>query len=220
MYGFGLQSAPGIDANEHDMSDFDQRAKEWDNDPAKVRRAEAVADGIRRRVKLTPAMSALEYGAGTGLLGFMLADELGPMTLADISEGMLAVAREKIAASGREQIEALRLDLCADPLPARRYDLVFSLMTLHHVPDTDAALRALRAVLAPGGRLCIADLDAEDGSFHGAGVDLHHGFEREDLARRARAAGFESVAFDTVFEVHKPVDGNPRRYPVFLMTAA
>ena len=197
---------------------FDERARDWDADPAKVRRAEAVADGIRARVPLSAGMRALEYGAGTGLLGFMFADELGPMTLADVSEGMLEVAREKIAASGRDDIEAVKLDLVADGLPETRYDLVFSLMTLHHVPDTDAVLRAFREVLAPGGHLCIADLDAEDGSFHGPEVtDVHHGFDREDLGRRARAAGLEAVAFDTVFEVEKKAGG--RRYPLFLMRA-
>ncbi len=202
------------------MSDFDKRATDWDTDPAKVRRAAAVAEAIRRRVPLTPQSSALEVGAGTGLLGFMLADDVGALTLADVSDGMLAVAREKIAASGRAATRALKLDLCTDPLPHERYDIVFSLMTLHHVADTDAMLRALRAVLAPGGHLCLADLDAEDGSFHGPGVDVHHGFEREDLATRARSAGFRRVEFDTVFEVEKAAGDGVRRYPVFLMVAA
>lgn len=199
---------------------FDERARDWDTDPAKLRRAAAVADAIRARVTLNPAMSALEYGAGTGLLGFMLAGELGPLTLADVSDGMLEVAREKIAASRRHDIEAVRLDLVADPLPATRFDLVFSLMTLHHVPDTDAVLRAFHQVLKPGGRLCIADLDAEDGSFHGAGVDVHHGFERDDLTQRTTAAGFTGVTFDTVFEVRKQTGGEEHGYPVFLMTAS
>ena len=196
---------------------FDERARDWDADPAKVRRAAAVADGIRRRVPLSPAMRALEYGAGTGLLGFMLEPELGPLTLADVSDGMLGVAREKIAARGDDDVVAVKLDLLADTPPGACFDLVFSLMTLHHVPDTDAVLHAFRGVLTPGGHLCIADLDAEDGSFHGPQVDVHHGFDRDELAARARAAGFEAVRFDTVFEVEKAASG--RRYPVFLMSA-
>jgi hypothetical protein len=92
-------------------------------------------------------------------------------------------------------------------------------MTLHHIPDTDAILRRFHAVLARGGRLCIADLDTEDGSFHGAGFDGHRGFDRSELAAKARAAGFASAEFSTACEMDKPVDGRPRRYPIFLMVA-
>ena len=93
-------------------------------------------------------------------------------------------------------------------------------MTLHHIPDTDAILRRFHAALARPGLLCIADLDTEDGSFHGAGFDGHLGFDRAALAASAREAGFATVEFSTAYEMMKTVDGRPRRYPVFLMVAA
>jgi 2-polyprenyl-3-methyl-5-hydroxy-6-metoxy-1,4-benzoquinol methylase len=92
-------------------------------------------------------------------------------------------------------------------------------MTLHHVPDTDAILRAFHTVLEPGGYLCVADLDTEDGSFHGPEVQVHHGFDRTDLARRTEQAGFREVRFETVFEIAKEIEGATRGYPVFLMVA-
>jgi ubiquinone/menaquinone biosynthesis C-methylase UbiE len=198
---------------------FDASAATWDSDPAKVERARAVADAILREVKLDPSMRALEFGAGTGLLGFMLRPRIGELTLTDVSDGMLAVATAKIDASGDPHVRARKLDLVADPLPAERWDLAFSLMTLHHVADTDAILRRLHAVLSPSGTLCIADLDAEDGSFHGAGFDGHHGFDRGRLSAQARAAGFRSVAFSTAFVMNKARDGVERSYPIFLMVA-
>ena len=82
------------------MTNFDERAKDWDTDPMKVERAQSVADAIRRAVPLTADMSALEYGCGTGLLSFALQSHLGKITLADTSLGMLSVLTEKIAASG------------------------------------------------------------------------------------------------------------------------
>ena len=54
---------------------------------------------------------------------------------------MLEVAARKIAAAGDERMRAVKLDLLTDPLPDRRYDIVFSAMTLHHIPDTQAILR-------------------------------------------------------------------------------
>jgi len=57
-------------------------------------------------------------------------------------------------------------------------------MTLHHVPDPAALIVQLSGALLPGGTLAVADLDAEDGSFHGdnTGV-LHLGFDRVLLVR-------------------------------------
>src|SRR5436190_144034 len=66
-------------------TDFDARAETWDDDPAKVERARAVADEIIARVPLSRTMRALEYGCGTGLLSFMLRERVGDITLADVS---------------------------------------------------------------------------------------------------------------------------------------
>lgn len=192
-------------------SNFDTRAATWD-DAAKIRRAEAVAAGIRRAVPLRPSMTALEYGAGTGLLAFCLRDTLGPITLADSSAGMRAVAAEKIAAARASSLRVVDLDLMRDPVPQDRYDLVFSMMTLHHVTDVPHGLAAFHELLNPGGYLCIADLDAEDGSFHGPDVHVHHGFARDALREALVSAGFVDVAIDDCFAVER----GPRRYPVFL----
>lgn len=199
--------------------DFDAKAQEWDNDPVKLERAAAVAAAIRNRVRLSPDLSALEYGCGTGLLSFALSRELGSITLADSSVGMLAVLREKIAASGADHLRPMRLDLTVDPLPAERYDLIYTLMTLHHVSDVDRILRDFHALLRPDGALCIADLDREDGSFHGAGFDGHHGFEREALRDQLARAGFGEIQFDTCYMMRKSQGEGAREYPVFLAVA-
>jgi len=202
-------------------SSFDERAATWDADPTKVLRAQAVADAIVAHVPLAPTMRAMEYGCGTGLLGFMLRPKLGDLTLADLSEGMLEVAAGKIAAAKDTAMRAVKLDLLTEPPPEPRFDLIFSLMALHHIPDTAAILRRLREALATPGYLCIADLDVEDGSFHGPGVDdVHHGFDRVKLGAAARAAGFAKVEFSTAHVVTKGAGTGTRRYPMFLMVAA
>lgn len=201
-------------------SDFDARAATWDDDPTKVARARAIAQAIEREVPLVDTMTALEYGAGTGLLGFMLRRRVADLTLADVSEGMLEVAAKKIAAADDPHVRAIKLDLVSDPLPARRFDLVFSAMTLHHIPDTQAVLHRFLAVLNRPGFLCIADLDTEDGSFHGSGFDGHLGFDRRQLAHQTRTAGFANVRFTTAYEMTKPVAGALRTFPIFLMVAA
>lgn len=203
------------------MSDFDSKAKDWDT-PAKQERAQHIAGAMRRNVPLNPSMTAFEYGCGTGLLSFELRDQVGPITLADNSEGMLEVLRNKIRAASAEDMTPVNLDLATDPLPDRRFDLVYTMMTLHHIPDTRQILSRFAKLLNPGGYLCVADLDKEDGSFHGHEVtDVHKGFDRDELAQLAEASGFADIRFSTAYEMEREVDdeGRTKIFPVFLMAA-
>ncbi len=205
--------------NQLDAAHFDSKARQWDDNPVFRERGLKIAEAVRKAVPLNRGMNALDYGCGTGLLSFPLKDELGAVLMADSSGGMLEVVNEKIAAQGVDNMKTLKLDLLADPAPAQRFDLIVTAMTLHHVPDTDAILRIFHDLLQPGGYLCIADLDQEDGSFHGPEVDVHHGFDRADLERRAAQAGFAGIRFQTVFSIAKERESGTQDYPVFLMTA-
>ncbi len=201
------------------MNEFDQKASQWDAKPVRVERAQAVADGIRAAIPLSPHLTALEYGCGTGLLSFALQAQLGHITLADSSTGMLAVLREKIAAANIRNMTPLQLDLSVDPLPAERYQLTYTLMTLHHIPDTDRMLRAFYQLLETPGHLCVADLDKEDGTFHEDEFHGHLGFERDELGAKARQAGFQHIRFTTVFHMRKEAAGTVKDFPMFLMIA-
>ncbi|OGN74115.1 MAG: hypothetical protein A2X25_00230 [Chloroflexi bacterium GWB2_49_20] len=199
--------------------DFNERARDWDSDPAKVERARLVAGAMHSQVTFTPQMSALEYGCGTGLLSFALQDSLGQICLADSSPGMLAVLAQKISLGGLDNMTARLLDLVIDPLPQERYDLIYSLMTLHHVADTDVILQRFHALLKQNGVVCIADLDQEDGSFHGADFEGHKGFNRQALQQALQKTGFQNIRFQTVTRVTRQVDGQPKDFPVFLCCA-
>lgn len=199
--------------------DFDDQARQWDQDAGKVERARRVAEAILAQAGPLAGKHGLEFGCGTGLLGFNLQPHLGRVTLADTSAGMLQVLREKIAASGAGNMEAVQRDLSAGPLPGDTFDLVFTLMTLHHIPDTDGILQRFHALVRPGGQLCVADLDQEDGSFHGPGEDVHQGFDRGDLAARLDRAGFRDVRFSTPYVIERLGADGTVKYPIFLAVA-
>ncbi len=201
------------------MSEFDKKAADWDSDPQKVDRAQRVAEAIVGQVPATPRMTVFEYGCGTGLLGFALQPHVAHVTLADNSQAMLAVLRKKIESSGIRNMTPVRLDLASDPLPDARYDLVCTLMTLHHIPDTDGLLRDLHALLRTPGFLCVSDLDQEDGSFHGPGAGVHKGFDRLELAEKLDRAGFRKVRMTTACEITKATSAGTRAFPVFLAVA-
>ncbi len=202
------------------MTNFDARARDWDSDPKKIERARAVAEAIRQAVPLSREMKALEYGCGTGLLSFALQPHLGPITLADTSQGMLDVLADKIAAANVPNMTPRKLDLATEPVPEEKYDLTYSLMTLHHIHDVSSILSKFHDLLLPGGYLLVADLDKEDGSFHTDGsTDVHLGFDRGELQSMAEEIGFGNITFSTAYEIRKKIGNEEKTFPVFLMTA-
>ena len=202
------------------MTNFDERAKDWDSDPDKVERARIVADAIRRAIPLSNNIKALEYGCGTGLLSFALQSNLGQITLADTSQGMLDVLSEKIANAEVTNMHPVRLDLETDVIPEERFDIIYSLMTMHHIHDVRIVLNKFHDLLLSRGYLLVADLDPEDGSFHTDGtIDVHKGFDRLELQKTVEDIGFGNVMVSTVYEIQKKIGNEEKRFPIFLMTA-
>jgi ubiquinone/menaquinone biosynthesis C-methylase UbiE len=199
------------------MRTFDERASEWDT-PRRIARAEEAARTIEAAIDIPAGCRAIEVGAGTGLLGLALRRHFNGLVLADTSEGMLAEARRKIRDGAFDDLTAVHFDLAVDPPPAGApFDLVVSLLLLHHVKDTRAALAGMSRLLAAGGQVAAIDLDTEDGSFHSPDAEgvHHHGFDREQLAELAREAGFTDVRVGD----GQPMDDEGRTYPMFLLTA-
>ena len=197
------------------MSDlFHDKAADWDSRPVPAQISDGVVAAIIARVPLAPDLTVMDFGAGTGLLAGKLAPRIGRLLAVDISPAMLAQLAAKPELAGKAEVFCQ--DLLTTPL-GRTVELVVSAMAMHHVADTAGLLRALFAHLAPGGRVALADLDAEDGSFHPPGAEgvFHAGFDRDALAELARAAGFVDVQLATACEVTKET----RRYPIFLLTA-
>ncbi len=202
-----------------DSQYFDAQAWQWNENPVYAERADKIAQALRAMVPLSTDMSALDFGCGIGLLSFPLKGALGSITLGDTSAGMLELAQQKIAEQGADNMRVMPLDSSTTVLPDAQYDLIYTSMALHHIPDTEALLAVFHRHLNPGGWLAIADLDQEDGSFHGADVEVHHGFQREALAQLAHQAGFTDIAFQTPLVIEKDKPEGKRSYPVFLMAA-
>lgn len=199
---------------------FDRAAADWDKKDQRVQLAAAIAAGIAA-LPLHPAMEALEYGCGTGLVGLALAPRLKSLTAADSSPGMLATLTDKIAATGLINVHPLHLDLHHENCP-QQFDLIFSAMTLHHLAGVGSIIEKLVAGLKKGGYIALADLDSEDGSFHGDNTEgvMHHGFDRNELGDTLRRLGCRIIQAQTVHTVVKPnAAGVEQPYPVFLVTA-
>jgi len=196
------------------MGIFDSRAKEWDK-PDRIKLASAISMCMTGILNPDKKMTAIDIGAGTGLVTIELAKLVNSVVALDSSEGMLAVLREKIQSNNIENIKTGIFDAEKDSPAEEPADIVVSSMSMHHVKDTSVFALKVYKMLKPGGRMAIADLEKEDGSFHGEnpGGVMHYGFDRAGLEKDFKDAGFKNIRFSTAYKIPK----EKMEYPVFLM---
>ena len=196
---------------------FDTQAKDWDNDPTKTERAKIFAKEITNFIKPNITWNAMEFGSGTGLLSYELKDDFEEITLVDNSEGMINVLNEKIENCGITNFKPLLLDLLEDNLNIGKFNVIFTLMTLHHIIDLNKILSIFHSLLKNDGYLCIADLVKEDGSFHinHPDFDGHNGFDKNELSTFLIQNGFNVEYYNICFEIEK--ESENKTYPLFLM---
>jgi SAM-dependent methyltransferase len=96
---------------------------------------------------------ALDLGCGVGRDAVLLAGRFAHVDAVDRSLPMIEIARAK---RSRPNVAYQRADLL-EATGSGDYDLVLSVMTLHHVPDLQAALAHIKGLLAPGGRMVLVD---------------------------------------------------------------
>ena len=201
------------------MSQHDQKAAEYDKNPNRVKSAQIIANFIEQALPLNKDFSAMEFGCGTGLVTMFLRDKLKSITAIDNSSGMLEKLKEKIHKEKVTNVTPVQVDLTGEITLPDKYDIIFSSMTFHHIEDYQFLLEKIFEMLKPNGMVAIADLEAEDGSFHSVDTEIaHKGFEKGAFAESLKKAGFVDVKCTTAFVIPGSVRGSERDYPIFLAT--
>ncbi|HVN72119.1 MAG TPA: class I SAM-dependent methyltransferase [Desulfomonilia bacterium] len=200
--------------------DFDKKAITWDEEPARVKLANDIAGAISDEITLNPSLDVLDFGCGTGLLTLRLSPMVRSITGVDSSQGMLGVLNSKIGTMKLTNAKTQYLDLEKGDVLEGRYNLIVSSMTFHHIKAIGPLLNRFYHVSTHPGHLCIADLDLDDGQFHGNNDGVFHfGFDRAELRKAFMEAGFRDIRDRTAARVLKPTpDGSDRLFTVFLMT--
>lgn len=117
-----------------------------------------------QRIGLRPGMRVLEVGAGVGRVTVEAARIVGAegkIECIDIEPEMIADVRERVAQAGLQNVEARVSDVRHLPFPAGTFDLVYLVAVLGSIPDKGRALREIRRVLKPGGRLSVTESVAD-----------------------------------------------------------
>jgi SAM-dependent methyltransferase len=180
-----------------------------------LERLYATRDVLRRRSLVRAALAAergdrlLDVGCGPGFYVAELLETVGPngsVIGVDVSRDMLAVAATRTA--GHENVEFLEGSATKLPLADASVDRAVSVQVLEYVADVSGAVREMKRVLRPGGRLVLWDVDWGTVSWHAIDRDLMgrtlEAWDRHlvspslprTLAAELRGAGFEDVSME------------------------
>lgn len=202
------------------MENFDAMAKDFDTDP-RIKRSIAIADEIRLHITDGHNKSALEYGCGTGLVGFQLINDFGTMLFADSSNGMIEQVKQKLRDLKLPEDSAICRDFLTDAPQNLKVGYIFSSLVLHHIKDTKVILSRFYELLNDSGHLLVVDLDADDGSFHAKHPDFdeHNGFEQSALIELAKNVGFSKAEAKSFYFGKKFANEKEIPYSFFILDA-
>jgi arsenite methyltransferase len=153
--------------------------------------------------ELRPGETVLDLGSGGGIDVLLSAKRVGPSGKAyglDMTDEMLALARENQRKAGVENVEFLRGEIENIPLPDNSVDVVISNCVINLSADKDRTLREAFRVLKPGGRVAVSDVvvRGEVPAEIRRSVELWIGcvagaLELSDYRMKLAAAGFEAI---------------------------
>jgi len=153
--------------------------------------------------ELKPGETVLDLGSGGGIDVLLSAKRVGPAGKAyglDMTDDMLALARENQRKAGIENVEFLKGEIENIPLPENSVDVIISNCVINLSADKDKVLREALRVLRPGGRFAVSDvvvrgempLEVRRSMLLWAGC-IAGALEEMDYVKKLAAAGFGGI---------------------------
>jgi SAM-dependent methyltransferase len=157
-------------------------------------------------IDLQPGQTVLDLGSGGGIDVLLSAGRVGPTGKVyglDMTDEMLAVARENQRKAGATNVEFLKGTIEAIPLPDQSVDVIISNCVINLSQDKDAVLREAFRVLKPGGRFAVSDvvIRGDVPSEIRRSLELWVGcvagaLTEDEYTGKLTAAGFDSVELE------------------------
>jgi len=138
---------------------FKANAPEWERIRALHAPEKDVEAAIVRRLTTRPIQNLLDAGTGTGRMLELLAPHARRAVGVDVSPEMLSIARDRLLRENLKNAQVRLADTYRLPFggEADMFDAILFHQVLHYLDDPGAAVTEAARVMAPGGRLLIAD---------------------------------------------------------------
>ncbi len=156
--------------------------------------------------QLSPGEIVLDLGSGGGIDVLLSARRVGPTGKAyglDMTDEMLALARENKQKAGIDNVEFLKGEIENIPLPENSVDVIISNCVINLSADKDRVLREAFRVLKPGGRLAVSDVVVRGEIPAGIRKNLElwvgcvaGALEENEYRAKLAAAGFEHIELE------------------------
>ncbi len=141
----------------------------------------------------------LDFGAGPGYFSLPLAEKVSKVIVADISETMLEVCRQRANEAGLNNLEFLKITNAQLDLADESVDKIVMANVFHELDQPEKDLAELRRVLKPAGRLFLIDWRVME-TEHGPPLD--HRIAPESVRHSCEQAGFQFTDQWDDFEFH------------------
>jgi len=156
--------------------------------------------------------TVLDLGSGGGIDVLLSAKRVGPTGKAyglDMTDAMLSLAGENQRKAGVENVEWLRGEIEAIPLPAESVDVVISNCVINLSADKPRVLAEAARVLKPGGRFAVSDVIADEDMDEATRADMAQwtgciagALTRGEFEQALLAAGLEDIEVTETHRVH------------------
>ena len=170
---------------------------------------------------LPPGLVVAGLGCGRGYFGRALLGLCARLVCVDASEGMLAVARERLSPAPPQTAVEFRVGgLDGLPIDDGELDAVVCGMVLHHLPELESAAREMHRVLRPGGTAVVLELEPHKEAWMRTTLgDRHLGLEPGDVVRAFERAGFSDLRVEDVDDRYapKPQEGKAPALGLFIV---
>lgn len=182
---------------------FKANAQEWERIRALHAPEKDVEAAIARHLTARPIENFLDAGTGTGRMLELIGPHAARAVGVDVSPDMLAIARDRLLRAGLHNAQVRLADTYRLPFlsstAGQGFDVVLFHQVLHYLDDPGAAVAEAARVMAPGGRLLVADFAPHKEEFlRDEYAHRRLGFSDKEVEGWFAAAGLNNAGSETV----------------------